>query len=194
MQRYRETPYGDGPEIIWVGEESGRLVASCQLHRISHWVSGAELPAMGLGTVAIAPTHRQRGLAGQMVTTALRAARERGDLLSSLYPFRASFYGRYGYGLAGDTHQYQVAPSALAPQEGRAAVEVLDSPARRAEAADFYAVWARTQTGQVRRPERLWDDLAGGTDRLLVGCRGTDGRLSGYALASYPTQLPPLSE
>ena len=95
MQRYRETPYGDGPEIIWVGEESGRLVASCQLHRISHWVSGAELPAMGLGTVAIAPTHRQRGLAGQMVTTALRAARERGDLLSSLYPFRASFYGRY---------------------------------------------------------------------------------------------------
>jgi predicted acetyltransferase len=191
MERYRETSYGDGPEIIWVGEESGRLVASCQLHRINHWVSGAEVAAMGLGTVAIAPSHRQRGLAGQMVATALRAAHERGDVLSSLYPFRASFYGRFGYGLAGDTHQYHVPPSALSPDEGRSAVEVLDGPAQRAEAATFYEIWARTQTGQVRRSERLWDELAGAADRLLVGYRGTDGRLLGYALASYPTQLPP---
>jgi predicted acetyltransferase len=191
MERYRETAYGDGAEIIWVGEEGGRLVASCQLHRIEHWVAGVKMPSMGLGTVAIAPTHRQRGLAGRMVSTALRAARDRGDLLSSLYPFRASFYGRFGYGLAGDTHQYHVAPSALPDSDTREAVEVLEQPAGRAEAAAFYESWAPTQTGQLRRTEKLWDELAGGTDRLLVGFRGTDSRLGGYALATYPTQLPP---
>lgn len=191
MARFRETVYGDGPEILWVGEDAGRLVASCQLHRIAHWVSGADMPTMGLGTVAIAPTHRQQGLAGRMVATGLRAARDRGDILSSLYPFRASFYGRFGYGLAGDAHQYHVAPTALPSSETRYAVEIMDTAERRAEVAAFYEVWARRQTGQVRRTELAWDELASGADRLLVGFRGTDGLLTGYALATYPTKLPP---
>ena len=191
MERFRETVYGDGPEIVWVGEDGGRLVASCQLHRITHWVAGATFPSMGLGTVAIAPTHRQRGLAGRMVAGALRAARERGDILSSLYPFRASFYGRFGYGLAGDTHQYHVAPAALPPSDTRSAVEIMEGAQRRSEVAAFYEGWASRQTGQVRRTERVWDDLAAGPDRLLVGFRSADGRLAGYALATYPMQLPP---
>lgn len=190
-KRYRETVYGDGPEILWVGEERGRLVATCQLHRLIHWISGSELPAMGLGTVAIAPTHRQRGLAGQMVSTALEAAHERGDLLSSLYPFRASFYGRFGYGLAGETHQYHIPPNALRESDARTHVEVVEGESGRAEVAALYESWARTQTGQVKRNERQWGELVGVPDRLLVGYRGDDGRLTGYALASYPTHLPP---
>ena len=190
-RRYRETAYGDGPEILWVGEEAGRLVATCQLHRIVHWVGGAELPAMGLGTVAIAPTHRQRGLAGRMVASALEAARDRGDILSSLYPFRASFYGRLGYGLCGESHQYLVPPSALPSREERVGVEILEGESDVAEVADFYERWAATQTGQVKRPPKVWSGHAAGSDRVLVGFRGTDGRLSGYALATYPTHLPP---
>lgn len=191
LSRFQETVYGDGPEIIWVGEDGGRLVASCQLHRITHWVSGVAFPAMGLGTVAIAPTHRQRGLAGRMVATGLVAARERGDVLSSLYPFRASFYGRYGYGLAGDSHQYHVAPGALPPSEERAAVEVMGTPEAHAEVAAYYERWAAGQTGQVRRTTGVWDALAGGNDRLLVAFRDGGGALQGYALATYPTHLPP---
>jgi len=191
MSRYRETVYGDGTEILWVGEDSGRLVATCQLHRIVHHVSEAEFPSMGLGTVAIAPTYRQRGFGGRMVATALEAASDRGDLLSSLYPFRASFYGRLGYGLCGDTHQYHIAPEALPSSELRAAVEVLSGGDDLREIVELYDRWARTQTGQVKRDARVWASLLAVEDRLLVAYRGTHGQLEGYALASYPTQLPP---
>lgn len=190
VSRYRETVYGDGTEILWVGEDRGRLVATCQLHRITHFVAGEEYPSMGLGTVAIAPTHRQRGLGGRMVATALEAARGRGDILSSLYPFRASFYGRLGYGLCGDSHQYHISPQALPMSEARAAVEILSGGDDLLEVIELYERWARRQTGQVKRSERVWESLVSSDDRLLVGYRGTDGRLSGYALSSYPTSLP----
>lgn len=191
MEQFSETVYGDGPEILWVGEDAGRLVASCQLHRMVHWISGEEAPSMGLGTVTIAPTHRQRGIAGRMVETGLHAARERGDIVSSLFPFRASFYGRFGYGLAGEAHQYHVPPAAFPPSDQRSAVEVIDGAEGVAEVAELYGRWARSQTGQVKRTPRGWRDLAGGVDRLLVGYRDDGGSLSGYVLAGYPMHLPP---
>lgn len=188
--RFGTTLFGDGPEILWVGEDGGRVVASCQLHRISHYVSGVEIPTMGLGTVAIAPTHRQRGLAGRMVSEALAAARERGDVLSSLYPFRASFYARLGYGLCGDAHQYHLAPRDLPASEERASVEMIAGEGAERELAAFYDAWARTQTGQLKRGERLWRSLLDAQDRLVVGYRA-HGSLEGFALASYPTDMPP---
>jgi predicted acetyltransferase len=126
-----------------------------------------------------------------MVASALEAARDRGDVLSSLYPFRASFYARLGYGLCGETHQYLLAPSALPASEERAGVEMLEGEDDVDEIADFYERWAVTQTGQVKRRAQVWRDHVNASDRALVGFRGTDGRLSGYALATYPTHLPP---
>lgn len=190
-EQFRETSYGDGLEILWVGEREGELVASCQLHRIAHWISGVAMPAMGLGTVAMAPTQRQRGLGGRLVETALRAARERGDLLTSLYPFRASFYGRLGYGMAGEAYQHHLPPSALPASEERDRIEILRGEDGVDEVGELYEAWAPTQTGQVRRTARLWRELALGPDRILVGYRGAAGRLEGYALASYPIKLPP---
>lgn len=188
--RLTSTVFGDGPEIVWVGEDRGRLVAACQLHRISHYVSGVEIPTMGLGTVAIMPTHRQRGLAGRMVAEALEAARERGDVLSSLYPFRAAFYARLGYGLCGDAHQYHVSPRDLPAAEERDAVEMIGGAEAERDLAAFYDAWARTQTGQLKRGERLWRSLLDAPDRLVVGYR-VHGSLEGFVLASYPTDLPP---
>ena len=188
--RLESTVFGDGAEIVLVGEEDGSIVAACQLHRISHYVSGVEISAMGLGTVAILPTHRQRGLAKRMVTAALDAAHDRGDVLSSLYPFRASFYARLGYGLCGDAHQYHVSPGDLPASEERGAVEMIHGEEAERDLAAFYDAWARSQTGQVKRGEALWRHLLDGSDRLAVGYR-VQGSLEGYALASYAIDSAP---
>ena len=74
-EQLRDTLYGGGPEVIWLGEEEGRIVAACQLHRLHQWVAGAALPVMGMATVTIAPTHRRRGIAGALVASGLAAAR-----------------------------------------------------------------------------------------------------------------------
>ena len=181
--------YGGGAEIILLGQENGRTVASLQAHPLTQWISGNSLSVCGIGTVAMSPVHRRRRYAGELMTAALRAARERGDQASALYPFRVSFYQKLGYGQAGAALQYQIPPDMLPDSPERLRVELLGDSAR-SEALVLYHRWAQTQTGQVERTERIWNHLCSAPDRLLVAYRASDGSLNGYALVTYHPMRP----
>lgn len=191
LEQLREPLYGGGAETLWVGEEDGRIVAACQLHPLRQWISGAALDVRGLGTVAISPTHRRRGLAGKLVASGLRAVREEGAAASALYPFRVSFYARLGYGLAGHALQYRVAPDCLPDAPERLQVELAESEESRAEARRMYDAWAATQTGQVVRPVRVWQQMLSAGDRALAVYRAPSGQVEGYALVVYRVDFPP---
>lgn len=191
VDQLRDTLFGGGPEILWVGEENGRIVAACQLHRLRQWIGGAALPVMGLATVTIAPTHRRRGVAAELVATGLSAARARNEVASALYPFRASFYGKLGYGVAGEAVQYRVPPESFPAGVERMRVEMAETPAARAELRDLYRRWAATQTGQMVRSERVWDYLISAPDRAVALYRDDSGVATGYALVAYRTDLTP---
>jgi predicted acetyltransferase len=187
-----DPPYGgEIGSTLFVGREAGRAVAACQLHPLLQWIGGRALDVAGVGTVAVSPTHRRRRLGAELMGAALRAARERGDVASALYPFRASFYRQLGYGAAGDVLQYQVAPGSLPESPERRRVELLGDDAGRAEALAFYGRWARTQAGQLERGASSWARLVAAHDRVLVGYRAEGGALEGYALAVYRADLPP---
>lgn len=53
-----------------------------------------------VSTVAVAPTHRRRGLLTRLMTDSLRHAAETGAVVSSLFASEAAIYGRYGFGVA----------------------------------------------------------------------------------------------
>jgi predicted acetyltransferase len=190
QEQLRSPPWGGGPETLLVGELEGRLVAALQLHPLQQWISGEAVAVAGVGTVSISPVQRRRGLGAVLMAAALRAARERGDLGSALYPFRTSFYGRLGYGHAGEALQYRVAPSELPDSPGRRDVRILDDDAGLRDAHDLYGRWARTQTGQLERSAPLFVRACTAQDRVLVGYRGDGGILDGYALAVYRPDLP----
>jgi predicted acetyltransferase len=184
-------PHG-GLEALWVAEEGGRLVGACQLHWLRQWIAGQALPVMGLGSVAIAPTHRRRGLAARMLIAGFAHARERGDVGSALYPFRASFYEELGYGLAGEAHQYQLPPALLpdAPEE-RLRVRLVDGPETEADMRAVYAEAAcRAMTGQLDRTERSWRKAWGEQDQAAVVYYGEGGKPEGYAIVRYRSDLP----
>jgi predicted acetyltransferase len=182
--------WGGGAETLFVGWESARMVAACQLHPLRQWVAGRALQCAGVGTVAISPVYRRLGLGAELMGAALRAAHDRGDAVSALYPFRTSFYGRLGYGQAGEVLQYQVAPAELPDSSERRQVEVLATATGRAEALALYGRWARRQTGQLERTDRVWARLWSEQDRALVGYRAAGGELEGYALVVYRADLP----
>lgn len=190
----REATLAEGPrggvETLWVGVDGGRLVATCQLLRLQQWVGGVALPVAGVGSVAIAPTHRRRGLAGRLLTTGLRHARERGDVGSALYPFRINFYERYGYGLAGEAHQYQIPPEIIPDAPERARVCLVESEQDRADVRAVYDAWSRRETGQLVRPERAWAWAWQGPNRAAVVYRAPDGTPQGYAIVHYRVDLP----
>jgi predicted acetyltransferase len=50
----------------------------------------------------------QRGIASQLMDHTIRRARERGEVVSALMPFRASFYEHFGYGLVERRHEWTV--------------------------------------------------------------------------------------
>jgi predicted acetyltransferase len=60
-------------------------------------VRGALLPMGAVAGVATHPAGRRRGFARQLLDHALCEMREQGSVVSALYPFRASFYERFGY-------------------------------------------------------------------------------------------------
>jgi predicted acetyltransferase len=186
----RSPVWGGGAETLLLGRDGARIVAACQLHPLRQWVAGSCLPCCGIGTVAISPTYRRRSLGAELMTEALRAALQRGDVASALYPFRVSFYQKLGYGQAGEVLQYQVPPQNLPDSPERTKVELLENEAARDEALELFSDWVRGQNGQLERPPRLWRELVGEHDRCLAGYRGADGRLEGYALLVYRTDLP----
>lgn len=183
-------PHG-GIESLWVGEEGGRLVAACQLHWLRQWIGGVAIRVMGLGSVAIAPTHRRRGLATRLLIAGFEHARERGDMASALYPFRASYYQKLGYGMAGEAYQYQVPPEVLPDsREERLRVRMVHSEADFAAMQQVYTAGARLQAGQLDRSERMWRKIWNGSDGAAVVYRGESGEPEGYAVVRYRADLP----
>ena len=173
-----------------MGEDQTGIAASLLLLRFRQWIAGSALPMTGIGTVTVSPTHRQRGIAAALMSQALRSGRERGDLVSALYPFRVSFYQNLGYGQAGAVLQFQIAPQHLPSSDQRKYVELLNTDAARAEALALYNRWAQQQTGQLERDARAWKQLTDKDDIGLVGYRRADGALDGYALVSYRMDPP----
>jgi predicted acetyltransferase len=184
-------PHG-GLESLWVAEHQGRLVGACQLLWLRQWIGGVAMPVMGLAGVAIAPTHRRRGLAGRMLTAGFDHARERGDVGSALYPFRASFYEDLGYGLAGEAHQYQLPPGLLPDdKQERMRVQLVDGPEAEAAMHRVYAEAAqRLQTGQLDRTPRTWGKSWGEADQAAVVYWGEGGEPEGYCIVRYRADLP----
>lgn len=190
-ERLAHPVYGGGPETLLVGTDARGIAGACQVHPLRQWIAGAALPVTGIGTVAIAPTHRRRRLAASLVTAALHAGRERGDIGSSLYPFRVAFYRRLGYGLAGEAIQHVVPPATLPDAVERQHVEMLEESDARDAAFAVYGRWVQEQTGQLDRTREMWLRLFDEIDRALVGYRGISGDIEGYALAIHRTDLMP---
>lgn len=174
-------PYG-GIGSAWIAEERGRLMGAFKAYRLREHLAGALVPMLGLAAVATSPTARRRGVGRALCEQALRVGRERGDLVSVLYPFRPSFYRAFGWGRAGELHTYRFSPRALPVYEESAAVRTAESDDLGAVAACYARVAARSN-GLIERDRGVW---AYHFDRTAVYPFIYDGNgVSGYVLARF---------
>ena len=80
--------------------DNDELIATLATHSLTMSVPGGELPVGGVNHVAVRADYRRRGLMTAMMMAALRDIRDRGEVVSALWPSEAQIYGRFGYGLA----------------------------------------------------------------------------------------------
>lgn len=83
--------------VTLVAEEDGVPVADVSAIPMRQNVRGAVYQMAGVAGLATLPHARRRGYGRALVTEILGVMRDSGSVLSTLYPFRASFYERFGF-------------------------------------------------------------------------------------------------
>ena len=156
--------YTDHPRFtlrdVRVAELDGEVVASLVLYPLSAWVRGQAVPVTGVGSVAVSPEHRRRGVGEALMKSALREMRQRGSHLSALYAFKGAYYRKLGYGVAEVVHQLAISAGNLPASDEARQVRRLMFPDRPAVQALYERVAAEGHFALARRPEwwtqRLW--------------------------------------
>jgi predicted acetyltransferase len=176
-----------GVETAWIAERAGRTIGAFRAYALTQHMHGAEHRMMGLAAVAVDETARRRGVGGELCRHAVRVARERGDVLSVLYPFRPAFYQAIGWGMVGELHAYRFRPESLTVTGGGEVRRA--TPADYAAIAACYADVARGSNGLIRRHARVWRHHldADGMHVYLTG----DARVEGYALVRFGRAASP---
>lgn len=77
--------------------EDDKPVASATSIPMHQNVRGKMFKMSGISNVTTNPEVRRRGYATQLMQRLHKHAEENGDVFATLYPFRESFYGRFGY-------------------------------------------------------------------------------------------------
>ncbi|RAJ66880.1 putative acetyltransferase [Streptomyces sp. Amel2xB2] len=125
---------------------------------------GAVLPSCAITNVSVTATHRRRGLLTRMMGDALTAAKKRGDAFASLVSAEYPIYGRYGFGPASWSAEWEV-DVARSGVDGRyagpgdgARVDLADDGelARVGPALHDRFRTGPHRAGAIDRPERWW--------------------------------------
>ena len=179
QSRMRTDPRSKPGDFLLV-EENGDAVGTSTHIAYTMWVRGAAIPCQGVAWVGTIKTMRRKGVKGTpgiasaVMKETIRFARDRGDVVSALMPFRASYYEHFGYGIV-ERRADWTAPLAALP------VGSFDG-IRFYQTADFQArmecLNRVNQSGQcaIERSEAFWKSISTGpVDGFAVVDRLGDG-------------------
>jgi predicted acetyltransferase len=171
------------PGCLRVAGRRGKIEGGLLEVPMGQWFCGRRLPALGIAGVAIAPEARGQGVALGMMKATLRAARERGQVLSTLYPSTYALYRKAGYELAGSLCRFTLQLRQLPRQHRSHAVESLGAAAAPAVEA-LYREVARWRPGYLDRGAYIWNRVRTPA-REPARCFGVSSSqgLVGYAYA-----------
>ena len=118
---------------------------------------GVSVPASGVTTVTVSPTHRRRGVLTGMMAHGLRQSADLGHAASVLIPAEWPIYGRFGYGVGTEEIDVTVDASRAAlirPLPGT--VELLTAEQWCVEMAGIYERVRVASPGAVERSMERW--------------------------------------
>jgi predicted acetyltransferase len=156
------------PSRAWGAWDQGRWVGTLRTEARRLTVPGLdnqthELAVDAVTNVAVAATHRRRGVMSSMVEASLCAARDRGDAVSVLIAAEWPIYGRFGYAPATLSAEYTLRRS----RHG-AVVEGEPSRVRPVDLQEFadyapgvFAAARAERAGQMDRGRDWWNRTLG---------------------------------
>lgn len=87
----------EDPLTLWGAVEDGEVIAAATAIDFLQNFDGKSAKMVGIASVCSLPEKRRGGAVREIFRSMLKDAREKGVLLSYLYPFSSAFYARFGY-------------------------------------------------------------------------------------------------
>ncbi|HEY7593941.1 MAG TPA: GNAT family N-acetyltransferase [Actinophytocola sp.] len=190
-------PREPNPETLWsnqrgwhgvVAEDANKLVGALKVRDYRQFFGGRAVPMGGVASVAVDPHARGHGVATALIDAALPAMRERGQVISALYPSVPPLYRARGWEQTGDYQRAKLRPELFALLPKPATRLVLqratkdDLPAIHAT----YLQFASTVDGMLDRSTDSFT-LTGLLEVDVVEfAAGPDGSVRGYLTADRP--------
>ena len=154
-------------------DQAGRLVGrASELHH-QQWWGGRMLSAADVGSLAVAPEARGRGVSRALLRAVLEGGRDRGAAVSALFPTASAVYQSAGWATVGAMRSVDVATAVLPRyRPGRVLAVRAGAAADVVAARELYTRIARSRNGMLSRsgppfaqPSDRFDD---GVDGLTV--------------------------
>ncbi len=168
----------------------GQLVAGLGYVPMAQWFGGVAVPCMGITAVGVDPAARGTGVGSRMLAASLHELRAQGWALAALYPATVPFYQHAGYERAATRVTYELPLAAIDVRDYALPIRAVaadDSAIRQ-----LYAARAAQISGQLERPEWLWQLRLAPPDkqpwRFVVG----DDKPEGYIVFSQAGRADPL--
>jgi len=174
-----------GLENVRVARRGGEILGGLLEIPMGQWFGGRSVPMLGIAGVAVAPAARGEGVALTLMVDALRAARSRGFVLSTLYPAAVALYRAAGYEYAGHRYRYKADLKTLPAARDDLRVAPLEPSAAGAVEALYRSV-AAERAGYLDRGTYVWRRVCenhDGEPNHAYGIWGASG-LEGYAYLS----------
>jgi len=89
--------------------EDGDIVGTTAIFSFDTTTPGGALPTAGVTWVSVRPTHRRQGILTQIMRRQLSDVHEREEPVATLWASESVIYGRFGYGLAADGLDLEIA-------------------------------------------------------------------------------------
>lgn len=178
-----EEPKDPPLETIGIFEEGELHSALTTCPFTLYWPGSAsgELKMGGVAGVATYAEARGRGHVDRLLCESLVRMREAGQVVSALYPFAFSFYGRYGWGWVGEKYEATL-PLRELPASKRGARRLSEEAAGE-HLPKVYATVAGRYRGAFVPGSRSFSSLLSASDKRLTYTYAVDG---GYLLWRYP--------
>jgi predicted acetyltransferase len=162
---------------------SEKLLGGMILLDFEMQVHSSKIETGGVGLVAVHLLHKKEKVAKELIEFFLRDYRERGAMLTSLYPFRPDFYKKMGFGYGPKIAQYKVLPSALPRGASKKNVEFVEADSVD-ELLECYNRYSQVTHGMIHRRVSDLERALFRPGRKAIAFRRND-LIDGYLVYSF---------
>lgn len=137
--------------------QDGRIVACLDEVPFRTHLNGVEVGMAGIGGVATLPEERRKGYIRALFRKVLEESREKGDVLSYLFPFSNVYYRQFGYENCMVRNKITLPISSLQSLQAPGSMEMYRPGDNMKPIMELYEKFSLNKNLMIQRTGKIWD-------------------------------------